>query len=260
MPNLPQPKASMFEGASPKLTFTMGILVGVAAVSLLGFILAGSYVLTGGSFGKLATANNPTTPPAVQNPSQPATPPSKVNIAIKPTDYVRGNQNAPVTVIEYSDLECPFCKRFHPSMQQLMSEFKDKIKWVYRHYPLDNTCNTAMAQQLHPTACQAAYAAECVGKLAGANKYWEFVDGLLGNQAAPDKAAVIAVAKGLGVSESKLTSCMGSKEITDKVQVDLREGNSFGVNGTPTTFINGTPVEGAVPFEQLKAAVEAALQ
>lgn len=258
MPVMPVANKSMFEGASPKLTFTMGILVGVAGVSLLGFILAGSYLFSGKDLGKLAGGTTP--PPAAPSAPQAPSAPSKVDIALKTTDYVRGNPNAPVTIIEYSDLECPFCKRFHPSMQQVMSQFGDKVRWVYRHYPLDITCNTAMSQQLHPNACLAAYTAECVGKLAGGGKFWDFVDKMLGDETAPDRAKLIAAAKSLGLNEGRLTSCMDSSEIADKVQVDLREGNSYGVNGTPTSFVNGTPVEGAVPFDQLKAIVEAALQ
>lgn len=252
---------SLFAGASPKLTFVVGLLTGVAVVSLAGFVLVGSYLFSGKSpvtSPNSLAQGDPNT--QVPNPNQPSQPPAKVDIALKSSDYVRGSAEAPVTIFEYSDLECPFCKRFHPAMQQLMNEYAGRVRWVYRHYPLDITCNSFMANQLHPNACQASAAAECVGKLAGGEKFWNFIDALLSDEAAPDRAKVIAVAKSLGVSESALTSCMTTSEITSKVQTDIQEGSSYGVQGTPTSFVNGTPVEGAVSYEQLKSVVEQALQ
>lgn len=253
------PKESIFSGASPKLTFVMGVVTGVAAISLLGFILvvsAGYQFKTGANQDNsrpIAQVNGGTNAPT---PSQPDTnqPPAKVNIAVKDIDYIRGDKNAPVTLIEYSDLECPFCKRFHPNMEQLMTEFQGKVRWIHRHFPLS----------FHANAQKEAEASECVGKLGGADKYWSFIDKIYTRTTATGTGFALTslpkLAREVGVSESQFKTCLDSGEFATKVQTDLQEGTTFGVQGTPTTFVNGTPVEGAVPYEQLKAAVEQALK
>lgn len=86
---------------------------------------------------------------------------------LKGEDHVRGNRNADVLLIEYSDFECPFCVRFHPTAQQLLDEYGNKMGWVYRHYPLD---------QLHPSARPAALASECVKEIGGEEAFWKFAD------------------------------------------------------------------------------------
>jgi len=250
-------QSSMFVGASPKLTFIMGVVVGVAAVSFIGFILAVVFNFSGKGGNKLAWGNDNqpnTNVPSAQQPDQPAGPLVKQNIALKDTDYIRGTKNAPVTMIEYSDLECPFCKRFHPDTLKLMQEYPGKIQMVFRHFPLS----------FHANAQKEAEAAECVGKLGGSSKYYAFIDKVFerttsnGNGFALDKLGPLA--KEVGVSQSKFQSCLDSGEFTAKVQADLQEGSQYGVGGTPTTFVNGTPVEGAVSYEQLKAAVDEALK
>lgn len=253
------PKASLFDGASPKLTFVMGLVTGVAAVALIGFVvvLAGEGLNRFGSAaagtgrGNNVAATQPTTQqPATNQPTAPA----KVSITVRDGEYVRGDMNAPVTVVEYSDLECPFCKRFHPSMLQLMKEYAGKVRWVYRHFPLS----------FHQNAQKEAEASECVGKLGGNDKFWKFVDAIYdrttsnGTGFALDKLAPLA--REVGVSSTQFTSCLNSGQFTAKVQADEQEGTNFGVQGTPTTFVNGVPVEGAVPYEQLKAVVDQALK
>ncbi|MBI5466568.1 MAG: thioredoxin domain-containing protein [Candidatus Kerfeldbacteria bacterium] len=253
-------KPSIFVGASPKLTFIMGIVVGVAAVSFVGFVLAVVFGLAGQGGGKLSwggggqadTASTPS--PSAQQPDQPAGPPAKVDIKVKDTDYVRGTKNAPVTLVEYSDLECPFCKRFHPATLQLLQEYAGKVQMVFRHFPLS----------FHANAQKEAEAAECVGKLGGASKFYAFVDKIFerttsnGTGFALDKLGPLA--REVGVAQSKFQSCLDSGEFAAKVQADIQEGSQYGVGGTPTTFVNGTTVEGAVSYEQLKAAVDQALK
>jgi len=243
---------SMFSGASPKLTFVMGILVGVAGVSLIGFVVAASYAFSGKGQAVKPAANQGATATAPTQPAAAA--PTPVNIAIKPTDYVRGSTNAPVTIFEYSDLECPYCKSFHPSVKRILSEYPGKVNWVYRHFPLS----------FHVNAQKEAEAAECVGKLGGADAYWEFVDKIFERTTSNGTGFALAdlypLAKEVGVSESRFRTCLDQGEMTSKVQADLQEGSSYGVQGTPTSFVNGKPVEGAVPYEQLKAVVEEALK
>ncbi len=260
-PALPQssPSSSLFAGASPKLTFIMGLVTGVAVISLAGFVLAASYGLSGGSLRVKQSAGTgtpvATSPsPATPVPNQPPGPPAKVTITLKPDDHIRGDAKAPITLVEYSDFECPFCKRFHPVMQQLMQEYQGKVKWVYRHFPLS----------FHANAQKEGEAAECAGKLGGNDKFWAYTDKIFerttsnGTGFALD--ALVPLAKELGLPETKFKSCLDSGEFTAHVQTDIQEGTSFGVNGTPTTFVNGQPVEGAVPYAQLKAVVDSLLR
>ena len=87
------------------------------------------------------------------------------------SDHFRGNKNASVKLIEYSDFQCPYCQRFHPTMQQMLSEYSDKVAWIYRHFPLDS---------IHPQARPAALASECVFELGGDEAFWKFADEVLG--------------------------------------------------------------------------------
>lgn len=240
---------NMFSGASPKVTFVMGLLVGVAGVSLIGFVVAASYAFSGKNLAQLPSNNQGAVATA---PTQPSAP-TPVNIEVKSSDYVRGSSDAPVTVVTYTDLECPYCKSFHPSMQRVMSEYAGKVKWIYRNFPLS----------FHVNAQKEAEAAECVGKLGGAETYWKFVDAIFERTTSNGTGFALAdlypLAKEVGVSESRFRTCLDQGEMTSKVLADLQEGSNYGVQGTPTSFINGMPVEGAVPYEQLKAAIDQVL-
>ncbi len=260
-PALPQSSLSpgLFAGASPKLTFIMGVVTGIAVISLAGFVLAASYGLPGAGRGEkqpIGTGTPVATSPgsAAAVPSQRPAAASKVTIALKSDDHIRGDAKAPITLVEYSDFECPFCKRFHPVMQQLMQEYQGKVKWVYRHFPLS----------FHANAQKEGEAAECAGKLGGNDKFWAYTDKIFerttsnGTGFALD--ALVPLAKELGLPEAKFKACLDSGEFTAHVQTDIQEGTSFGVNGTPTTFVNGQPVVGAVPYTQLKAVVDSILR
>ncbi|HAO81330.1 MAG TPA: hypothetical protein DDW92_02940 [Candidatus Veblenbacteria bacterium] len=252
---IPSPASSgltgIFSGASPKLTFIMGLLVGVAGVSLIGFVLAASFAFSGKGT-KVAVTNTGTPTPTAAAPSQP-TAPTPVNIAVKSTDYVRGSSEAPLTIVTYTDLECPYCKSFHPSMQRIMNEYSGQVRWIYRHFPLS----------FHVNAQKEAEAAECVGKLGGSEAYWNFIDKIFERTTSNGTGFALTdlypLAKEVGVAEGRFRTCLDQGEMTSKVQADLQEGTSYGVQGTPTSFINGTPVEGAVPYEQLKAVVDQVL-
>ncbi len=253
-PMVPPPNPSLFAGASPKLTFIIGVVVGIAVVSLVGFPAASFYAF-GSSRGTQATAA--ATPPVVQAPTGPDQPPAplaKADIKLKPSDYVRGEANAPVTIVSYTDLECPFCKRFHPSLLQALQEYQGKVKLVFRNFPLS----------FHQNAQKESEAAECVGKLGGAGKFWSFVDKIFERTTSNGTGFALSdlpkLAKEVGISESRFSTCLDQGEMTSKVQTDLSEGAGYGVGGTPTSFVNGTPLEGAVPYEQLKAAIDAALK
>lgn len=174
---------------------------------------------------------------------------------VTPEDRTRGNKNAKVVLVEYSDYECPFCARFHPGMQQLMDEYGDQVAWVYRHYPLTS---------LHPNAQKAAEGAECALKLGGEEAFWNYSDAIVGvtgtdGRLSPEKIKETAVT--VGLNSASFDSCVDGGEMVDVVKTMLQGGQAAGVSGTPGTIVvvDGTPKElinGALPYESVKTIVE----
>ncbi|HYD35111.1 MAG TPA: thioredoxin domain-containing protein [Vitreimonas sp.] len=175
--------------------------------------------------------------------------------AVTDEDMQRGSTNPKITLIEYSDFECPFCQRFHPTMQQVMDEYGDQVQWVYRHYPLS----------FHPNAQKAAEAAECVNKVGGETAFWKYADAVfeenskLGGTLTPE--AIKTAAQAAGVNMSSFQTCLDSGEMADKVSAQASGGSSAGVSGTPGTIIvteDGAQemIPGALPFEQVKPMLD----
>ncbi len=171
---------------------------------------------------------------------------------------VLGNKNAKVTIIEFSDFQCPFCKTlFDESLAQIKKDYVDtgKAKFAYRHYPLTS---------IHPNAQKTAEATECANEQG---KFWEYHDQLftyqadwetLTGEALDAKLSEYAVA--VGIDGTQLLECVTSNKFADKVEEDISAGNEVGVDGTPATFINGIRISGAVPYEEFKAEIERALE
>jgi protein-disulfide isomerase len=240
-----------------KNNFFLGLAVGIAAMSLIGMVIMGT-----GSFkkadsvsankdDKAAVVNNdnnnnptPTPTPSANNDN---TPPAKVDIAVADDDHIRGDKNAPVTIIEFSDLQCPFCSQFHKTMQQVMTDYKGKVRWVFKQFPLS---------QIHPYAQNAALASECAGDQ---NKFWEYVDAVYANQPQLSDSYITQVAVDLKLNKTKFDSCLSSKKYAGKVEADQSLGSKNGVNGTPGSFINGESVRGAVPYDTIKGMIDKAL-
>lgn len=151
--------------------------------------------------------------------------------AVSSADHITGNPEADIVIVEYSDLECPFCKSFHQTMQSLMNDYgKDgKLAWVYRHFPLD----------IHPKALKEAEATECAAELAGNNGFWNYANKIFeitptNNGLDPAKLPEIAAGLGLGATEFK--TCLDSGRYASKVKADYDDGLKAGVNGTPHTI------------------------
>ena len=175
-------------------------------------------------------------------------------------DYVRGNVDAPVTIIEYSDFECPYCKKFHNTMKQVAEEYSEEVNWVYRHFPLG----------FHdPIASKEAEAAECVGDIAGNDKFWEYTD-LVYETTKSNKGLAVdqlpVLAEQVGVDVGAFNKCFESGKFTAKVKKDMAEGAAAGVTGTPGSFIVNNKsgdisfVPGALPFAQIKAQIDQMLK
>ncbi len=161
-------------------------------------------------------------------------------------DAVRGNKNAPVTIIEFSDYQCPYCKRNSETMKQIEEEYGDKVAIVFRDFPL----------QFHKQAQKAAEAAECAGDQG---KYWELHDYMFSNQ---DKLAVDDLkdaAKQLGLDSNAFNQCLDSGAQEAEVQADVRAGEALGIRGTPIVFVNGKMINGARPFDSFKQIIDAEL-
>ena len=166
---------------------------------------------------------------------------------------IRGNKDAKIYLVEYSDYQCPFCSRFHPTLKSEISENGDKVAWVYKYFPLT---------QIHPEARPSAIAAECVFKLGGNDKFWQYSDVLIDNQANLSGTLYKSEAAKLGINSSQFSTCLKDPSIAVEVDKNTSEGESLGVNGTPNTFVvkneNGKltildSVSGALP----KATVDA---
>jgi protein-disulfide isomerase len=190
---------------------------------------------------------------------QPDTPTKRSNFPHidKENDYIRGNPDAPITLLEYSDFECPFCGRFHPTAKELVADYKGDVNWVYRHFPLS----------FHdPNATDQAMATECVGEQKGSEGFWKMTDLIYentrGNKTGPmgDKLAELAVEA--GANNATFKECMESEKFKDKVKGQLAEGSKAGVTGTPGNFIinNKTkevmPMAGAQPYQALQAVID----
>ena len=155
----------------------------------------------------------------------------------------KGPDTAPVTIIEFSDYQCPFCKRAEQSVEQVVKVYGDKIKLVYRDYPLP----------MHPNARPASEAAACAN---AQGKFWEYHKKLFDNQTALEADKLKAYAKELGMDSAKFDKCFDGKEFKAKIDQDIEAASKVGVTGTPAFFINGRMLSGAQPFEKFKEVID----
>jgi len=154
-----------------------------------------------------------------------------------------GGAKAPVTIVEFSDYQCPFCKRAEDSVNKVMTTYGDKVRLVYRDYPLP----------FHPFARPASEAAACA---KDQNKYWEYHAKLFDNQTALQDEKLKQYAKDVGMDEAKFNECFEKKPHKAAIDEDIADGGKVGVNGTPAFFINGRMISGAQPFEKFKEIID----
>lgn len=179
---------------------------------------------------------------------------------ISAEDHLRGNPDAKVVIVEYSDFECPFCKAFHPTLQQAMQEYGNDIAWVYRHFPLD---------ALHSKARKEAVASECAAALGGNDSFWKFTDRFFELTPSNDQTNIDTVlpqiAREIGLDEGKFAGCLTSGKYDAHVEEDVQNAIATGGNGTPWSIViapNGKkyPLSGAQPYDAVKQLIELALQ
>jgi protein-disulfide isomerase len=161
-------------------------------------------------------------------------------------DHIRGPMDAPVTLVEYGDYQCPFCGQAHPIVQALLAQAGDSLRFVFRHFPLHT---------MHPYAEQAAEAAEAAG---AQDQVWQMHDTLYENQDALDFQSLISYASDLGLDVQRFSDDLLGRAYARKVAEDLMSGVRSGVGGTPTFFINGVRHDGSWDLPTLTAAVQRA--
>ena len=224
-----------------KLAFTMGVSVGVALISLIGLIVIGVLYINSDGFSvkgtKVLLEKNTDVEKNINN--------KEFEIAGEKVSgvWTRGDVDAPVTILEYSDYQCPFCSRHHETIKKILEAYPGKVKWEYKHFPLD----------MHSHAKITAEGAECAGDQG---KFWEYTDLLYENQRSINPEIIPQLATQLNLDMGEFTSCISSGKHKEKIASDLAEGQSKGVRGTPGNFVNGVELKGAVPFDKIKAAID----
>lgn len=264
--NSPEPKRDskgFFDNVPAKFTFVFGLIIGIAAFSLFGYISLLTKMEVSGKSDKTQVSVTNTNTGKVAgdatNSNTNTVPAGPVKPVDASSDYIRGNANAKVSIVEYSDLECPYCKTFHPTMQQIMAKYPNDVKWVYRHFPLS----------FHANAQKEAEAALCVGNLGGKDAYWKFIDAVFSKTTSNGTGFALdqlgPTAKDSGVDQAKFQTCLDTGKFASTVTSESSDGSTAGVTGTPTTFIldkNNNVVKtipGAYDFATVDAAVTAAL-
>lgn len=241
----------MKNSLNPLQSAPAAILVGAAVVAV-------SVLMHGGiiKIGKPST----TAQPQVTQPQQPTEAPQVSVEPLRENDHVRGGRDARVLLIEYSDLECPFCKRFHGTAKQAVDEYKGQVAWVYRHFPLD---------QIHSKADKEAEATECAGELAGNDGFWKMTDKIF--EVTPsnnglDLETLPTLAFQIGLDKGKFKACLDSGKFAAYVEEDYQGGIKAGVQGTPGNILLDTKtgktvsIPGAVPYESLKSSIDSLLK
>ncbi len=222
------------------------------SIIIAGVIIAGAVVFA---------SNRNSAPLAGQPTQQVGTQQTGDLEAIKPItsdDHVRGNTNAPVKIVEYSDTECPFCKQFHGTMKQIVAEYGDKVAWVYRHFSLDS---------LHPKARSEAVALECANEQGGNDKFWAYADRLY--EITPsnnglDAAELPKIAQYAGLDVQKFNTCLKSGKFDQHIEEEVQNAMATGGQGTPWSVVMSKdgkkyPLSGAQPYQNVKQIIEGAL-
>ncbi|MGH9785714.1 MAG: thioredoxin domain-containing protein [Terriglobia bacterium] len=157
---------------------------------------------------------------------------------------VLGDANAPVTIVEFSDFQCPFCQRAYPVVKALLAKYEGRVKLAYRDFPL---------REIHPQAQIASQASRCAGEQ---DKFWEYHDLLFENFGRLDKPALLEHAASLGLDRGKFDECLSSGKFDPRIEEDLKAGEQAGVSGTPAFFINGVFLNGAQPAAAFEKIIE----
>ncbi len=251
----------------PRLAFWAGVVVTAGIIFAIGFVALLILIMKGYNFGGSTTGTTvkPTTPTvnsnvAVANANVNADTANAAaavsgSIDVAALRNIRGQGD--YTIVEYSDTECPFCKRFHPTMKQVVEAYSGKVQWVYKHLPLTS---------LHSKAQREAMATECAGEQ---NKFWEYLDLLFerttSNDSLPDEQ-LFTMADDVGLDRTKFDDCLKTEKFKDVINADSAEAQKLGGRGTPYGVIIdksgnviGT-IEGALPYDSIAAKLDSLIK
>ena len=230
-------------------------------ISLPAAILSGAVIVAIALFAIFGSKNAPTVPSKTT--AQDTTPTGiPANVAtIRPTDYVRGDlSKAEVVVFEYSDSDCPFCVKFHPTLLTLMDEYHGRLAWVYRYFPLN---------QLHPNAYTEALALQCAGQLGGTDAFNKYLDTIINVTLNPDpksNEALVTFATAQGLDATAFKACMANPATGKIIDEGIAEAQAIGAAGTPfSVAVNiktgkQVVIPGAYPIEDVRKDIDSLLK
>jgi protein-disulfide isomerase len=168
----------------------------------------------------------------------------RTTVAVNADDPSQGKVDAPVTVIEFSDFQCPFCLRVMPTLKELRAKYGDRMRLVWKDFPLT---------QIHPQAFVAAQAGNCAREQG---KFWEYHDKLFANQSALQPDSLKKYAADAGLDTAKFNQCLDSSKYEARVEDALTAGNHLGISSTPTLYVNGRMINGAQPIEVFESVID----
>ena len=219
-------------------------------------IIAGALIA-----GAIYMSGRPATPSVASAGNTAATADSVGTVApVTAGEHILGDpKTAKLTIIEYSDLECPFCKVFHNSLHQIMDKYQGQVAWVFRNFPI---------AQLHSKAPKEAEAAECAADIGGNDAYWKYIDEVFaktGSNNSLDPAQLPIIAQDIGLDVTRFNSCLNSGKFTNKVAADVAAAEKTGARGTPYSVIvsqdgKKTPINGAQPLASVEATIDGLLK
>lgn len=252
---LPHSKG-MLDQLPARLAFFAGVIVTTGIIFAIGFTVLVIMMFRGVDFSTASTTdttkttgtNTGTTTTATTQKTQPT---GKVDLAALDSNRIRGTGD--ITIVEYSDTECPFCKKFHPTMQQVLQDYDGKVRWAYKHLPLTS---------LHSKAPREANATQCA---AEQGKFWEYLDLLFERTPANnglEDSELFTIADDIGLDRTAFDDCVESDKYADVVNQEAQEAQSLGGQGTPFSVIvdkDGNvlaPISGALPYDKIKQALD----
>ncbi|MEX0917345.1 MAG: DsbA family protein [Candidatus Paceibacterota bacterium] len=215
------------------------------AIVVAGMFIAGAVIFAGGGGGTIVSDSN-------SSGHADALPTGEFRMPSE-DDHIRGALDAPVKIVEFSDFECPFCARIHPTLTRIVEE-NDDVAWVYRHFPLSS---------IHPRALSSAVASECIAKLGGNDAFWSFAAEAFSGQRQLGDAWYREQATSFGIEASAFANCMNDRSIVTDIQADLSEATGTGGRGTPFVVVITAnnqliPFSGALPYGQIMSVIERA--
>ena len=178
---------------------------------------------------------------------------------VGPNDHIRGAAKPAFTIVEYSDTECPFCKRFHMTMQDIMKKYDGKVAWVYRHFPI---------KELHQKSFDEAKATECAAKLGGQNAFWQYIDAVYAATPSNDQldpAELGKIAAGLKLDAAQFAACQASTDVEKTINEQRDNAIATCAQGTPWSILVGPDgkkysINGAQPIEEIMKMIDIALK